>query len=261
MTLLFFNNHSKAQNVGSASLSLGSISNANQDIFAIYNNPSLLDYSKKLEFASHFYIPYGIKEISQVTFCAKIPNKYASIGFGLSNRGSEFFNSQNIIISIGRKSRDLSFGFSTELRQINIHENGNYRGIILNAAASSSIIPKLEFSMFISNLNQAGIGLNKKEIFASHIKIAGKYQASEKLYLYSEADMQLEQSLNSKMGIEYWLLENFIIRSGLNSNPINPSFGIALSKEKWCFNQSIDYNQDLGFSHSLSLTYDMAKKL
>lgn len=113
--------------------------------------------------------------------------------------------------------------------------------------------------MFISNLNQAGIGIDKKEIFDNHIKIAAKYQASEKLFFYSETDMQLDQNIRLRNGLEYFILENMTIRTGMSSNPIRPSFGIALTKKTWSFNQSIDYDQNMGFSHSLSLVYVMAK--
>ncbi|MEQ8518310.1 MAG: hypothetical protein RLN79_13540 [Cytophagales bacterium] len=251
----FISSKNLAQVMGTSAISLGGISNTQSDIYSVFNNPALLDYSKNKEFSSFYYLPYGIPELDFISFCAKIPNKHASIGLGLFNTGTNFFKQQAIMLSMGRKTENFSFGFSSEYRQVNINENGIYSGLLFNLAASSSIFPKFNFSMLLTNLNQAGIGIEKKEYFPTQVKISGKYEASEKLFMYSETEIQLDEGIVFRSGLEYFVLKNLTFRTGIDSKNMNPAMGFSLIGRRWSYNQSIDYHQNLGFSHAVNISY------
>ena len=226
-----------------------------RDIYAVFNNPALIDYSKNKEFSSFYYLPYGIPELDILSFCTKLPNKYASVGLGILTTGTNLLNRQSIIVAVGRKTENFSFGFSSEYRQISISENGMYSGLLFNLAGTSSIIPKFEISMLLTNLNQAGIGIEKKEYFPAQVNISGKYEGSEKLFIYSETEIQLDQAMVFRSGLEYFILKTLTVRTGIDSKNMNPAFGFSLKSRRWSYNQSIDYHQYLGFSHAIHISY------
>ena len=79
------------------------------------------------------------------------------------------------------------------------------------------------------------------------------------LKISAEVQKNTDLPIAVLIGLEYQVLKQVFLRTGIASKPIANHYGVGFISKKWTFDYAIHTNQQLGASHHLSLGLAISK--
>jgi hypothetical protein len=90
------------------------------------------------------------------------------------------------------------------------------------------------------------------------MRLGTKFSVSEKVLFLAEAEKNVDYNIRFKTGIEYLPLDNFYVRGGFATAPIEFSFGLGYEfSGKYKLDLGSAYHQVLGWSPNFSFTMQL----
>lgn len=169
--------------------------------------------------------------------------------------GHQNFSRQHFLIGISKISGALSYGVKLRLAQTQIGEYGTQHNLIFDVGATSTIIPKIQFGMQVSNINRARLDDSEFEYLPSFILAGVKYSVSEHADFYMDCRQSFTTGFQSQAGIELHMRKMFILRAGVSTGPVKPHLGLGIKTGSWCFDAAYHSDQNLGSSQSIGIGY------
>ena len=77
----------------------------------------------------------------------------------------------------------------------------------------------------------------------------------EELTAIAEVEKNLYYKSSLRFGLEYSFLEDYALRTGVNTQPVIYSFGLGMKKRHFGFDIAMQIHQTLGMTPQMSLTY------
>ena len=99
-----------------------------------------------------------------------------------------------------------------------------------------------------------GETLNEDENIPSIFKLGLRYDANEKVAIFTEGELESEQNAKLKIGLEYKIIEQIQLRTGFSTNPAQNTFGIGYSIKNIQLDVAIKRHQILGYSPHFSVS-------
>jgi len=124
----------------------------------------------------------------------------------------------------------------------------------------SKPLKNLTLGVHIYNPTRTKIAAYNNEHTPTIFRFGGNYVFSDKVLLAAETEKDIAHKALFKTGLEYQLLKALYLRAGISTNPVLSSFGFGLRLKNLQADLSSNYNQVLGFSQQLGLTYVVNKK-
>ena len=90
---------------------------------------------------------------------------------------------------------------------------------------------------------------------SSSAHLGAQLSPTSKSRIFIELHGQLHQPLRGRTGLEYALYDSFILRTGLSTNPLMPSWGIGGTINRFKYSWGGNLHPILGFSNGFTLTY------
>ena len=116
---------------------------------------------------------------------------------------------------------------------------------------------KMGFSVF--NLNRAKLSDYEDDRFSTIMRLGTSYLFSKKFLLSAEVEKDLDYALRFKSGLEYQVIEQFFLRAGVATTPLELSFGLGYHLKKVHIDFGTAYHQILGWSPHFSLIFEARK--
>ena len=86
------------------------------------------------------------------------------------------------------------------------------------------------------------------------------YLPSERVMLTAEVEKDIDFPARTKVGVEYRLVEQVQLRTGIATNPVNVAFGMGYQfKNGLTFDLASVYHQWLGFTPTASLVFQQKR--
>ena len=94
----------------------------------------------------------------------------------------------------------------------------------------------------------------EEENIPSLFKIGLRYNANQKVSIFTEGHLESNQNGSLHLGVEYKIIKEFALRTGFSTNPTKNSFGVGYTLSKIEIDVSVNKHQDLGYAPQLSVS-------
>ena len=209
--------------------------------------------SAGIYYENRFLLP----ELGLSAFTLALPSKIGTFGLSLRRFGYQAYNENKIGLAYSRAFGDkLSLGIQLNYQSVNFAE---YYGTRQTFTAEIGVIYKpgknMTLAAHVFNPTQTKLSTYDNERIPSIIRIGARYQFSKKVFLAGEIDKSIYNKPVLKAGLEYQIVDVFVLRTGISGNPLTSSFGFGLKLKRLLIDFSGKFHPVLGFTSQFSLTY------
>ena len=197
---------------------------------------------------------FGIKELSTHTAVFALPVNGGVFGLNIAYTGFELYNESKIGLAFAKKlSDDFNVGVQIDYLGMYAEESTNNNNkFTVEIGAQKKLMRKLTLGAHI--FNPIGIKLNEDENIPSIFKLGLRYDANEKVSIFTEGELESERNAKLKLGLEYKIIKQLQLRTGFSTNPAKNSFGIGYTLNKIQLDIAVNRHQLLGYSPQFSVS-------
>ncbi|GHT40524.1 hypothetical protein FACS189437_06240 [Bacteroidia bacterium] len=231
------------------SFSLGNIRALSDEL----HNPATVSFAEKKQLGVSVFNRFEMSELNTAALYLKYPDKYLDMGAKLATFGYEDYRLTQLQGSFSKKIfPDLAIGIQLTYR----NESSRWEEVSHSYFSSGlGIYYRLNEQI---DLALSGENLLHTSEDASWNGYAGmKYKASGNVVLFLEAGGGKETSFRFAAGLEYTIFDQFTIRSGYDSGPHSPSFGVAYRLNRWTTDVGFSLHSVLGISSMIGVSYEL----
>jgi hypothetical protein len=259
--LLFFlfGISTKAENwpTGARSSGMGNANLTLRDVWASTNNQGALGFLDKKALGFHFENRFAVSEYSLKAFSGVMPVKSGSFGISLNHFGYSKYSETKIGLGFGKKlSEKFSFGIQIDYLNTYISNLYGNKGVF---AAELGFLAEPVDNFFVGghifNPTKSTIADYNEEKIPTVMKLGMGYNFDDKVYFSIETEKDLMYNPVFKSGIEFFLVENLLLRAGISTNPTQNSFGIGYVLKNFKIDFAFSTHRELGLSPHFSLNY------
>ncbi|MEO9869676.1 PorV/PorQ family protein [Ekhidna sp.] len=246
-------------NLGGRSAGMAGASLTLQDEFSLFNNIGGIGGIDAHTAFAAYQNRYGVSEFQVIGAGALYHSEIGNAGVGFYKFGDDIFSQQRIHLAIGNKIQMVSLGLGLDLLQYNISTIGTNQALAIQFGGIAEITPKMSFGAHIFNLNQAEISSETGEKIPTIMKGGFSYRPSSELMLNIEVEKDLDFDEIIKAGLEYQIIENVFVRTGISTNPSLGAFGVGFHPKNFKLDYAFSNDSNLGNIHEVSLAYSFKK--
>ncbi|WP_421764777.1 hypothetical protein [Ekhidna sp.] len=247
-----FNLGGRSGGMGGASVTLG-------DEYSLFNNIGGLGRLENHAAFAAYQNRYGVTEFQVIGAGAVYASNFGNTGVGFYKFGDDLYSEQRIHLAFSNKFQMVSLGVGLDLLQYNISTVGTKRALAIQFGGIAEISPALRFGAHIHNLNQAKINDETGERAPTVMKAGISYLPSKELILTAEIEKDLDFDEVFKAGIEYEIVENVYLRTGISTEPFLGAFGLGFHPKNFKFDYAFSNESRLGNIHEISFAYSFDK--
>jgi hypothetical protein len=243
---------------GAKSAAMANASNTFQDVFSITSNQAGIAFLEKTSMGLLAEQRFLSADIRQFGAVAAMPTKFGSFGLLIQTFGFEVYKEQKIGLTYARKlSKKFAIGVQFDYLNTRISEYGSFSAISFEGGLQAEIIDNLWFGSSISNPFR--IEIAPDEYLPTQFNFGLSYRFSNKIFLATEVQKDVEYPTSVKVGLDYRIIEPLSIRLGVGTEPVQNSFGIGIYLKQFTLDFAARYHQILGFTPTFSMIYAFEK--
>lgn len=243
--------------VGARSASLGNASVCLDDVFSFYHNPAGLAGIDRATVGAGYENRFLLRELQTQALVAAIPLKTGVLSVGAQLYGYELFRSQKAGVGYSVKLAEKLSG-GVQLNYLGLRLPANY-GSKHTATAEIGIIGELtdnwKIGASVFNLGRAKLADFMDDRFSTVMRLGTSYTVSKKALFLLEAEKHIDYKMRAKAGVEYRPEENFFLRFGAATQPIEMSFGLGYRFSSFQIDLGSAFHQHLGWSPHFAFIY------
>jgi len=171
--------------------------------------------------------------------------------------GNADWMENNVGLHVGKNlNEQLYLGISASLLMVENAEEGLTSTSFAELDGHYRISEKIIVG--IRMINPVGARIKYADVFiplSSSAHLGAQLSPTSKSRIFIELQGQLHQPLRGRTGLEYALYDSFILRTGLSTNPLMPSWGIGGTINRFKYSWGGNLHPILGFSNGFTLTY------
>ncbi len=246
---------------GSRAVGVGNHFTTLSDVFSTYNNQAGIGFIKEFSFGIAARNKFILGDLNHFNAAAVFPTKTGTFGLNFSYYGLDIYNEKKVGISFGKSfGEKFSAGLQFDYINIFLDNYGTKHLFTFEVGLQFYILPQLLIGAHVNNPLRLDIDEESTEKYPTIMRFGLNYMPSKKVAIMAELEKDLDFSPVYKLGIEYKVIEKFVIRGGFNVNPFSGSLGVGLKLKTLSIDAASAYHPVLGFSPSLSLSYAIRKK-
>ena len=255
-TLLFslFCLISFSQPYDAKSNSLAGIGTAESSVWSNFTNQAGLADINKFTIGAGSENSFGIKELSTHTAVFALPVNGGVFGLNVAYTGFELYNESKIGLAFSKKLSDnFNLGIQVDYLGVYVDEgSNNHNNFTFEIGAQKRLMRNLTLGAHI--FNPIEVKLNEKENIPSIFKLGLRYDANQKVAVFTEGELESNQDAKLKIGLEYKIIKQMQLRTGFSTNPSQNTFGIGYTLNNIQFDIAVKRHQILGYSPQFSVS-------
>lgn len=202
---------------------------------------------------------FGVSSMSTVALGVLVPIKVGVLSVNLNRYGNDLYNENTIGLGFSHKIQTVSIGGKVSYLQYHIDEYGTSGTFVFEFGGVAEVTRNLFFGAHIYNFSEAKISRQAEERLPVRMKVGLGYQPLAKLLLIAEAEKSEFYKAQMKAAIEYQIIRNVFLRTGISTKPVSNSFGFGLVLKSIKVDYALSSFSRIGFNHTLSATYQITK--
>ena len=244
--------------VGSKEVGMGGCSVVNIGLFGVSNNQASLGFLKHAAIGIHYENRYNISGIGYKAFAGALPTNSGTFGLKINYLGYSNYNDLETGIAYGRSFGErFSVGIQLNyLRTYISHDYGSQGVALAEIGILSEPIDNLFIGAHFYNVTRAKYSNSiNNETVPSIFKFGAGYNFSDDAFLTAEIDKNINYPMVFRAGIEFKVVPNFVLRTGISTNSTLLSFGMGYKTKGLNIDLAFSYHQYLGYSPFITLSY------
>lgn len=240
--------------MGARNASLGSTGLTTSDHWSLfYNIAGLAQLESNAAFAS-YRNRYNLAELQTISagYVHKV-NEFG-VGIGVFRFGGDLFSEQKVSVAIGHKLDRISLGVGLDYIQYDISSVGTKSVMIFQFGGIAQITDELSFGAHIFNLNQAELVSEGNEKVPTVMRAGLSFQPNDDLILALETEKDLGFEEVIKVGVEYRVIQNVFVRTGLKTEPFSGVGGFGFEFKNCQIDYAFANDNQLGSIHEVSFS-------
>ncbi|NJN28462.1 MAG: hypothetical protein HC819_22065 [Cyclobacteriaceae bacterium] len=244
---------------GARSRSMGHSNATIEDEWSIFNNVGGISAVADGTVCFGYDRYFAIEGFDRVAAAAIQPFQFGTLGASVYRFGDELYNESIISAAYGNKIGFVSLGLRVNYLQIRVEEFGTSGALFFDFGGIVSLIPKLSFGAYISNISMSGLSDESSTEIPVIMKIGFSYRPVKSLKLNIDLNKDMEYTPNIKAGLEYSIQDKFFVRTGLNTDPFVGFFGAGVWLNRFRIDYAVGANAYLGSSHQATVSFTYHK--
>lgn len=236
--------------LGSRAAAMGNAYVAESDIWSVQHNQAGLGWYNNLSLGFHHENRFIVPEYSLHAIALTLPSKPATIGISYSYFGYQLYNETKIGLGAGKSFGDkFSAGVQANLHYAYLEgDYGNRSALSIEGGIQYRPVQNLTIGAHIFNPTRARISAYQEDTIPTVFRTGFALRPSEKLCVSVETEKRLSPGMRFRAGLEYELMENLFIRTGILSNPFQSTFGLGYGIPRVSADLAFTRHQILGFT-------------
>lgn len=232
-----------------------------QDDWSLFNNVAGLSFVKKATLSSSYDARPQLQGANRMAFVANLPVSIGTGALGFYKFGDDVYNEQKASLGFSNRLGLASLGASINYLQFQALGFGTKSLLTLNLGGIVSLTPDFFIGAHIQNVNQPVLSESTQERVSTLLTLGLGFAPTEKVWLGSEVQKEIENKSVYKLGVEYKPVKKFAIRTGFNLRPDKLFAGLGFISHRLTIDYSYEYAPSgLGSSHQASLAYQLKTK-
>ena len=243
-----------SQSYDSKSNALAGIGTTDNTVWTNLTNQAGLSEIKKFTAGANIENSFGLKELSTKSAVFAIPVNGGVFGLNISYTGFEHYYENKIGLAFAKKlSNNFKLAIQVDYLGLHIDERtNNQNAFTFEIGAQKRLMQKLILGAHI--FNPIRVKLNEYENIPSIFKLGLLYNPNKKVAIFTEGEVENEQNSKLKLGLEYKIIKQLQLRTGVSSNPAKNSFGIGYTLNNMQIDIAVNRHQILGYSPQFSIS-------
>ena len=238
--------------MGGASLTLA-------DEYSLFNNIGALGRLEYHSIFAGYQNRYGVTELQTIAGGAVYNHKLGNAGVGYYKFGDDLFSEQRLHLAIGNRLQMVSLGLGIAVIQYHIESVGTKQAMAIEFGGLAEIAPQLFFGAHVFNVTQAELNPELDEPLPTVMKAGCSYRPSDELTLSIEVEKDPDFDEVTKAGIEYMIIKDVFLRTGISTQPFTAAFGVGFHPKKMKFDYSFSDDSELGNVHEIAVAYQLGR--
>ncbi len=230
------------------------------DAWAFWNNVAGLASVHKRTGLVTYDRPFGMKGLQTMAMGYVHPLKKGVLGIGISRFGDDLYNVHAFGVAYSRVLETISLGVRLNYQQTGIQEVGIYPTVTCDVGGIATLMPQLTLGATIHTLLAVPTTSASEKQIPTVMRLGLGYTPVDKFLLTAEAEKDLDYPVSAKMGVEYEIVKNLFLRTGIHTQPNLYTFGIGIHPKHLHLDYAVRTHPILGFSHQVSVSLSFRKK-
>jgi len=225
------------------------------DIHSIFANQAGLAFVKKTSAMAASERRFNLSHLSTFLAAVAVPTRSGTFGLAVHYFGFDAFNEQKIGLAYARKLlKNFSIGLQFDYLNTKVAEYGSKGVLTFELGFLLRATKKIQLATHL--FNPARTELANGENLPTTFSFGGSFRPSEKVVLVVEVEKDISFDARVKAGIEYQVVEEIFLRTGISTEPAQASFGLGFKiKNGLKIDVASSYHQVLGYSPSVGLSF------
>jgi hypothetical protein len=225
------------------------------DANSIFSNPAGLANLKYFQTSISAENKFMMQDLNSFLGAAIFPTKNIVFGVSAYHFGFDDFNENKIGLALAKKlSEKFEVGIQLNYFQQHIAEQPNQSAFAAEVGFITRVTKTFKIGFHAFNPIPYKTNYFQSEL-PSLFTLGIGWQASKNVLYLLESDENLNFQTNIKTGLEYKLIEKFVVRCGLQTFPRAYSAGFGFHFQKIYFDVSNVFHPILGNTPKISFTF------
>ena len=256
---IFSNNLSSQDNsvAGARYAAMGGVSVIADDVWACALNQGGLGFIRQTSAALSFNNQYGINELNKYNLSLALPAGKGAFGLSYSQFGNAMFNRQKTGIAYGmRLTPRLGAGVQMDWIHTALGLDYGQKSLFtFEAGIQAEIYSDIFASAHLFNPLRVKIADYADERLPSSLAFGMLWKINSKLGIAAELEKNEISKPALKAGLEYYPINQFAIRGGINSLNAEVTFGAGYKTKTFTVDLATSLHPQLGLSTQLSANF------
>lgn len=243
--------------MGSRSMSMANASTTLNDVWAFHHNPGALADVTTFSVGVSYENRFLLKELQSQGIAVAIPLKVGVLSVGGQTYGYRQFRTYKGGLGYSLRLADKLYA-GVQLNYLGLQLSQNYgsrNGLSAEAGIYAKFTDNWKLGVSVFNVGRTRLSDFADDRFSTLMRLGSSYRFSKKVLLAIEVEKDLDYDLRFKTGVEYEVIDDFYLRGGFATTPIELSFGLGYQARVIRFGAGSSYHQILGWSPNFSISY------
>jgi hypothetical protein len=243
--------------MGAKANGIGYASATSFDEWSLFNNVAGLAKTEHTTAAFTYDMHPTMAGANRTAAVIAVPFKLGVAGAGVYRFGDNLYNEQILTAAFSNQFGIAALGARVNYIQDQTEGFGSKSVVTIGLGGIATLTPQLAIGAYITNINQPTIGEN--EHLPTKMNAAIRFTPTDKIFLITEIEKDLDYDATWKMGFQYQFNEKFFARTGYNLHPNAAFFGLGFKTKKLSVDYAVQHHALLNFSHQASVSYTFKK--
>jgi hypothetical protein len=243
--------------MGARSWGIGNATVAIADNYSVFNNPAGLGFLKENFTSASYHARYNIAGLQNLSLSSNYNTKYVNVGLGVERFGDKLYNEQKLGLALAKSTNRVSLGLKVSYFQAAIENFASKNTLLTEFGVMTKLSSKVQMGFHAYNLTGAKLFASQR--IPTVLRLGVSFTPTKQILLVTEAEKDIEQPTLIKAGLEYQIVKNFYLRTGITSKLNNAHFGFGFQSKQFLFDYAASSHSVLGFSHHLTISYQLTK--